>query len=190
MAEKHGVTVHSAVSHTLHDVEEYLGRNKGEAPKTYQAFCALIAKLPPIPEPIPSATFDASQRPAVGDDEYRVPTLEELGYSAPGTASPFRGGETHGLLRLQNYFHDIKRTAAFEKPATNPCAFDPPSTTVLSPYLKFGCVSARRFYHELMVRKARRRPSRRARAGSTRGAYGYTVYYMHGTLSTTRWAVH
>jgi cryptochrome len=120
IAKQHGVDVHSAVGHTLHDVDEYLGRNKGEAPKTYQAFCALMAKMPPIPEPIPPPTFDASQRGAVGDDEYCVPTMEELGYSVPSTPSPFRGGETEGLQRLQNYFRDIKRTAEFEKPSTNP----------------------------------------------------------------------
>ena len=36
----------------------------------------------------------------------------------------------------------------FEKPKTSPNALLP-STTVLSPYLKFGCLSARLFYHEL-----------------------------------------
>ena len=30
--------------------------------------------------------------------------------------------------------------AAFEKPKTDPSAFEKPATTVLSPYLKFGCV--------------------------------------------------
>ena len=39
---------------------------------------------------------------------------------------------------------------AFEKPKGNPAEFDPePATTVLSPYLKFGCVSPRLFYHQL-----------------------------------------
>ncbi|KAK7791849.1 hypothetical protein R5R35_011052 [Gryllus longicercus] len=36
----------------------------------------------------------------------------------------------------------------FEKPETSPNSLEP-STTVLSPYLKFGCLSARTFYYKL-----------------------------------------
>lgn len=36
--------------------------------------------------------------------------------------------------------------ATFEKPSTDPSAFTEPATTVLSPYLKFGCLSARLFH--------------------------------------------
>jgi cryptochrome len=38
--------------------------------------------------------------------------------------------------------------ASFEKPKTAPTALEP-DTTGLSPYMKFGCVSARRFWHAL-----------------------------------------
>ena len=38
----------------------------------------------------------------------------------------------------------------FEKPKGNPALFEPePATTVLSPYMKFGCISCRLFYHRL-----------------------------------------
>jgi hypothetical protein len=40
--------------------------------------------------------------------------------------------------------------AKFQKPDTDPTAFSKPATTVLSPYLKFGCLSARHFYAHLM----------------------------------------
>ena len=36
----------------------------------------------------------------------------------------------------------------FEKPNTSPNSIQP-STTVLSPYVMFGCLSARLFYHRL-----------------------------------------
>lgn len=36
----------------------------------------------------------------------------------------------------------------FEKPNTSPNSLEP-STTVLSPYFKFGCVSPRLFFHKL-----------------------------------------
>ena len=39
--------------------------------------------------------------------------------------------------------------AAFEKPKGDPSAFLKPATTVLSPHLKFGCLSPRLFYQAL-----------------------------------------
>ena len=50
---------------------------------------------------------------------------------------------------LTNYLKDKKKVAEFEKPKTSPCAFNPASTTVLSPYLKFGSLSIKKFYHEI-----------------------------------------
>ena len=63
-----------------------------------------------------------------------------------------QGGETAALARLEASFLDEKWVAAFEKPSTNPAAFQEPgpSTTVLSPYLKFGCLSARLFHTRLL----------------------------------------
>ena len=37
----------------------------------------------------------------------------------------------------------------FEKPKGDPSAWPKPATTVLSPYLKFGCLSARLFWAKL-----------------------------------------
>lgn len=45
---------------------------------------------------------------------------------------------------------DPKWVAGFEKPSTDPSAFDQPSTTVLSPYLKFGCLSPRLFHQRIL----------------------------------------
>lgn len=45
---------------------------------------------------------------------------------------------------------DAKWVAAFEKPSTDPTALEPPATTVLSPYLKFGCLSSRLFHQRLL----------------------------------------
>lgn len=60
------------------------------------------------------------------------------------------GGETEGLRRLAaQVIARPQWVNAFEKPLTSPNALDP-STTVLSPYLKFGCVSVRTVYMELL----------------------------------------
>lgn len=61
-----------------------------------------------------------------------------------------QGGETEALARLAEYMADKKWVCEFEKPKGDPTAFQRPATTVLSPYLKFGCLSARLFHSQLM----------------------------------------
>jgi cryptochrome len=46
---------------------------------------------------------------------------------------------------LEAFLADKARTATFSKPASAPTSLEP-STTQLSPYLKFGCLSVRAFY--------------------------------------------
>ena len=60
-----------------------------------------------------------------------------------------QGGETNALSRMSEWMADKQRVAEFEKPKGNPAAFDPPATTVLSPFLKFGCLSARLFHAKI-----------------------------------------
>ncbi|KAH8052873.1 DNA photolyase [Aureococcus anophagefferens] len=90
--------------------------------------------LPPPPDGLPDSS---------------VPTLEAMGYEAPPAAAfGVAGGESAGLARLEAALarDGGKWARAFEKPKTKSTKFDvDPSTTVLSPYLKFGCVSARLF---------------------------------------------
>ena len=70
---------------------------------------------------------------------------------APSPAfSATQGGETAALARLAESLADKKWVCAFEKPKTDPTSLARPATTVLSPYLKFGCLLSRRFYKELM----------------------------------------
>lgn len=60
-----------------------------------------------------------------------------------------QGGESAGLARLSEQLSDKTWVAEFEKPKGNPALFKKPATTCLSPYMKFGCVSARLFYHKI-----------------------------------------
>ena len=63
----------------------------------------------------------------------------------------FPGGETEGLRRLNEKISIANGSwvRSFEKPQTSPNSLEP-STTVLSPYLKFGCVSCRELYYKLL----------------------------------------
>ncbi|KAM9217005.1 cryptochrome-2-like [Leptosomus discolor] len=83
------------------------------------------------------------------DADYRVPTLEELGQD-PAEVGPhlYPGGETAALARLNTLMERRAWLCSFKKPETEPTSLSP-STTVLSPYLKFGCLSVRTFWWRL-----------------------------------------
>lgn len=76
--------------------------------------------------------------------DFAVETLEELGF--PPATTPHRGGETIALGNLDKIVADTEYTATFRKPQTSPAAFEPQSTTLLSPALHFGALSPRLFY--------------------------------------------
>ncbi|KAG7393356.1 Cryptochrome-2 [Phytophthora pseudosyringae] len=81
---------------------------------------------------------------------FTLPDLTYFGYEPPEKHSFIYGGEQEALERLKNYCCDEDRVAAFEKPNTSPAQTPPnPSTTALSPYLFFGCLSPRTFYHQV-----------------------------------------
>jgi cryptochrome len=104
-------------------------------------------------QPVPSPDFNKKHRVS-GDRSYEkisgpnqdfaVPTLEELGF--PAATTSHRGGETVALEMLDKIIADETYTATFEKPKTAPTAFEPQATTLLSPHLHFGSLSVREFY--------------------------------------------
>ncbi|XP_062223746.1 (6-4)DNA photolyase isoform X4 [Phragmites australis] len=142
-----GIEVFTPVSHTLFDPAEIIKKNGGRPPLTYQSFISIAGEPP---EPVME---EYSELPPVGDTgEYEllpVPTVEELGYGdiSQEEIPPFRGGETEALRRMKESLKNKEWVAKFEKPKGDPSAFLKPATTVLSPYLKFGCLSSRYFYH-------------------------------------------
>lgn len=109
------------------------------------------------------------------DDKYVVPTLLELGkihygkvirtcivsyiivvnfllfegFVTKNMQSPvWIGGETEALVRLKRHLERKAWVATFEQPKMS-SQFLLASQTSLSPYLRFGCLSARLFYHQL-----------------------------------------
>ncbi|TRY67619.1 hypothetical protein TCAL_02907 [Tigriopus californicus] len=156
LAQEAGVVVDSRISHTLYSVHRVIQANHGKAPLTYVSFQKVVAKLgdPPTAVACPPTFPTQSQlsSPAdLSDVRYNVPELEELGVKAAELRTcRFPGGETEGRRRLQEYLSDKRAgwVRAFEKPQTPPNSLEP-STTVLSPYLKFGCVSSREMYWRL-----------------------------------------
>lgn len=84
------------------------------------------------------------------DKTFGLPQLTEFGYE-PQQRHPFLyGGEQRALCILDAYCASEARVVRFEKPKTSPAETQPSaSTTSLSPFLYFGCLSAREFYYRV-----------------------------------------
>ncbi|KAH9607866.1 hypothetical protein KSS87_000002 [Heliosperma pusillum] len=147
-----GIEVSSHVSHTLFDPRDIIKKNGGKPPLTYKSFLKIAGEPSWACSPVSPGILSI---PPVGDvgtlPVSFVPTLQELGYGDIGQHdfSPFKGGESEALKRLKQSFLDKDWVAKFEKPKGDPSSFLKPATTVLSPYLKFGCLSSRYFYQRL-----------------------------------------
>ena len=157
IAAEHKVEISKHVSHTLYDVTKIIAKNKGSVPLTYQKLQSLVSSLgPPLksleaPTCIPKDCLMTKE--TLCNEQYNVPTLEELGVKEAELKSClYPGGECEGLKRLDQYIckENKKWVSEFEKPKTPPNSLEP-STTVLSPYLKFGCVSPRLMYERLQL---------------------------------------
>ncbi|KAF7972152.1 hypothetical protein HWV62_11133 [Athelia sp. TMB] len=174
LATEAKIEVLEVLGHTLYDPEAVVKAHGGKATMSAAAWHSAAQKLPepvrPSPAPnvipppgnisLPEFSY-FEDRPVDLNIETRVshitvyntiagpngdfatPTMEELGL--PEASTSIKGGETEALRRLTAYCADRERVATFAKPKTSPAAFDPPETTLLSPYLKFGCLGSREF---------------------------------------------
>ncbi|KAJ5595217.1 DNA photolyase [Penicillium hispanicum] len=97
------------------------------------------------------------------EGDFGVPTLEQIGIQPAQVTGPHRGGETVALDILARYIDDEEYVGRFEKPSTSPAAFEPQSTTLLSPHLHFGSLSVRKFWWDVQAvldrRKERKKPN-------------------------------
>ena len=158
--------------HLLWEPRAALAANKGVAPTTMPAMLKLAAKLgappPPLEAPAALPMLPEALRLASSDDAawaWGVPKLDSLeGFRdsaiEPGSnAFGVVGGERAGLerLRLSMEREGGEWVRKFEKPKSKSTCFEgtEASTTVLSPYLKFGCVSARTVKSQLDAAYAR-----------------------------------
>ncbi|XP_072015096.1 cryptochrome-1-like [Amphiura filiformis] len=151
LAAEHGVEVIQRVSHTLFVTSSVIRNNGGKPPLTYQRLQTVLSKMGAPAKPRDPPTKEAIHKCAVPIEadhgaKYGVPTLEQLGVKPIQEESLYPGGETEALRRMGEYLERKDWVCKFEKPKTQPNSLEP-STTVLSPYLKFGCLSPRTFYY-------------------------------------------
>ncbi|KAJ5669497.1 hypothetical protein N7462_010567 [Penicillium macrosclerotiorum] len=96
--------------------------------------------------------------------DFGVPTLEEIGIAPSQVTTPHRGGESVALETLAGYIQDDEYVGTFEKPQTSPAAFEPQSTTLLSPHLHFGSLSVRKFWWDVQEDMAKRQHAKKPTA--------------------------
>eukprot|EP01023_Acetabularia_acetabulum_P018339 TRINITY_DN19260_c0_g1_i4.p1 TRINITY_DN19260_c0_g1~~TRINITY_DN19260_c0_g1_i4.p1 ORF type:complete len:559 (+),score=75.32 TRINITY_DN19260_c0_g1_i4:1767-3443(+) len=156
IAKKFGVQTYTPVSNTLYDMKQLVDLNRGETVSSYGNFRKLIGGVgePPLPVADPPSKLPGFRQQAEGVENKNtaVPTLHEMGYTHVPPAdieSPLKGGESIAVGKMLDKLSDKQYILKFEKPQTDPTAFREPSTTTLSPYIKFGCLSVRLFYKKL-----------------------------------------
>ena len=155
IAKQYKVQVEQEISHTIFNPELVLQKNGGSPPMTYQKFQSIVSSLK-TPSPvdnlpkIPSSCKPALDKSEIKDGScYDVPSLSEMSVDEDALEpTKFPGGETEALRRMEMCLKRTKWICDFEKPNTSPNSLEP-STTVLSPYLKFGCLSSRLFYQRI-----------------------------------------
>lgn len=154
IAKEFKIEVIQRISHTIYYSESIIAKNFGKPPLTYQKFLSIAESLGKTPTPLdaPDTLPEMITKPVSDECEkknincYDPPTLEELGVDETALSEClYPGGETEGLNRLEMYMKKTDWVCKFEKPNTSPNSLEP-STTVLSPYVKFGCLSSRLFY--------------------------------------------
>ncbi|XP_061395281.1 cryptochrome-1-like [Musca vetustissima] len=154
IAREHNVEVETFWSHTVFNPYTVMQKNMGKAPLTYQKFLGVIEKMK-APEPlgVPEKLKENSVCKDSLEEEnpncYEVPLLEDMVKNMADLGEEkFPGGESEALRRMEASLANIPWVTSFEKPNTSPNSLEP-STTVLSPYLKFGCLSSRLFHKKL-----------------------------------------
>uniref|UniRef100_A0A8D2QIQ1 Photolyase/cryptochrome alpha/beta domain-containing protein n=1 Tax=Zonotrichia albicollis TaxID=44394 RepID=A0A8D2QIQ1_ZONAL len=104
-----GFKVLSLVSHSLYNTQRILDLNGGSPPLTYKRFLHILSLLGDPEVPVRNLTAEDFQRCRAPDpglaECYRVPLPMDLKISLE-SLSPWRGGETEGLQRLEQHLTD------------------------------------------------------------------------------------
>lgn len=160
LCPKYQVTSKSFFGRTLYNPEDILAHNNGVCPGHVTKFISITNKLPKcqecVREPQKGEIINFNIEEILEKIKYTkpisVPKVDELVDKNLNEQEPthiLKGGETEGLKLMFEFLKDEDKIATFDKPKTNPVISNPCSTSMLSPYLKYGAVSVRNFYHKI-----------------------------------------
>ncbi|KAA0711739.1 Cryptochrome-1 [Triplophysa tibetana] len=149
-----GVEFGVKISHTLYDLDRITALNGGQPPLTFKHFQTLGSSLEP-PEPPAEPLNRELMRNCVTpvsqnhQQKYSVPLLDELGFDTTDlTPAVWPGGESEALMRMERHIGPDSAAENVERPKMNSSLLLA-SLSGLSPYLRFGCLSCRLYYHKL-----------------------------------------
>uniref|UniRef100_K3WWY3 Photolyase/cryptochrome alpha/beta domain-containing protein n=1 Tax=Globisporangium ultimum (strain ATCC 200006 / CBS 805.95 / DAOM BR144) TaxID=431595 RepID=K3WWY3_GLOUD len=175
IASHFNVYVRSFHGQTLFDPRAVIALNGGVVPTEFSQFLKLTEALPqpslptPMPTSVPGWKFSKDQLYSALDtycrtylafsgavvagprsEPFAIPDLAAFGHSAPAVHSFLYGGESIALKMLDEFCANEERVGLFQKPKTSPACIEKPSTTALSAYVSFGCMSPREFFYRVM----------------------------------------
>jgi len=171
-AQAANIRLLSECSETLYPLQEYAAKaakgkgGGGTVPATMTGFQKLFGSMPTMHKCLPSPTKE--DFPAMKDDQDQkylppqkptdlpwprgIPKSQVDSLWGPQDCKNLtpivHGGETLALKALKESLKDANWVATFDKPKTS-CTSLRPSTTALSPYLSWGCLSPRQVWFAL-----------------------------------------
>ncbi|KAJ2939748.1 hypothetical protein O0L34_g17939 [Tuta absoluta] len=152
-----GITVHEKVGHTLWAPDTVIRANGGIPPLTYQMFLHTVTTIGEPPRPVADADLSGVRFGTLPDNFYKefgvfdkVPKPEDLGVTLENEdirMIRWVGGETTALKQMNNRLvveYETFCRGSYLPTHGNPDLLGPPIS--LSPALRFGCLSVRKFY--------------------------------------------
>lgn len=144
---KEGVTLELLWGATLYHVAD-LPMPVRSLPDIYTQFRKQVEKMADVRETFP--TPDHIPTPGIPDPG-ELPTLEDLGLEAPTrderAVLAYRGGETAGLERLNQYFWEQDLLKVYKETRNGLLGAD--FSSKFSAWLAMGCLSPRKIYEEV-----------------------------------------
>ncbi|GFO07232.1 cryptochrome dash-like [Plakobranchus ocellatus] len=145
---KSSVSVTSIWGHTLYHVEDLPFQPK-HLPDVYTEFRKRVEGRASIRK---CFTMPPSLKPLPTDlEEGNIPTMSDLGLPVlqkdERSVFPFKGGESSGLNRLQDYLWGTDHVSTYKETRNGMIGSD--YSTKFSPWLAHGCISPRKIYWEI-----------------------------------------
>ncbi|XP_072165328.1 cryptochrome-1-like [Diadema setosum] len=155
LCEEMGVEWIERISHTLWNPEIIIKKNGGSPPITYSAFMEVVNVIGLPPRPMPDPIFEKVNMVVPEDFEQRfaLPSLEKLGVSPECEAQQkkiWKGGEIRAMELFR--IRILHEEEAFRGGYCLPNQYMPDllgTPKSLSAYLRFGCLSVRKFYWKI-----------------------------------------
>lgn len=149
--------VKKSISSEVHWIESYdqflyhpedIPMTIDKIPQVFTVFRKKCEKYASIRELVTISKMSAANRV---ENLTQVPTLQDLGHANfeydSRTAFPFKGGETAGLQRLQDYAWNTKKLSYYKKTRNGLVGKD--YSSKFSAWLANGSISPRKIYHEV-----------------------------------------